>query len=641
VPDLRLGRGIALNADYVGGGTFALLAKKGAGKTYTARVIAEELWDASVQFVVLDPMGAFWGLRSSADGKGEGIPVAIFGGEHGDAPLERTGGTLLADLFVDEGLSMVLDMSGLGSRAAERQFGLDFLDRLYRRNKTSGRLVHVLMDEADLFAPQKPQPGDQPLLGITENIVRRGRNNGIGITLVSQRSAVLNKDVLSQADGMLAGRVLSPQDREAIDAWTKVNGDADLAAEVRESLHDLDTGEWWVWVPELKVLKRARIRESRTFDSSPTRKSGKSGRAEPKSFADVDLAAIEAAMADTIEKAKAEDPKALRARIRELEATAAKVPSGDDFAAEFEKGWKAGQADITPEREIVWPFSDDEFDRAIGEAEDALSHADQAAGALEPIRELVIDARTNATNLLDTLRAWGELRDRAGDSLDKLLAIGAGNLASHGRPPAPQTSVPRPRPAPVRAAAAPRSSAAAPAPPGSNGDGPAFQGRGAGDLPAARQRILDTLAWFDRVGIAAPKRAALAPMAGTKSTSGGFKNNLGALRSAGLVDYPGPNRVALTPDGVAVAREPDIAATPEALQDAVLRSLPSARQAILGTLLQTYPHPVDREVLAETVGVSSTSGGFKNNLGVLRTLELIDYPKPGLVVALPVLFLET
>src|SRR4051794_20869554 len=126
---LRIAPGLALDPDYVGGGTFAPLAKKGAGKTYTGRVMAEEFWDAKLPFVVLDPMGAWWGLRSSADGKTDGSLVAIFGGDHADAPLERTGGAVMADLVVDEGLSMILDMSALGSRAAERQFGLDFLER--------------------------------------------------------------------------------------------------------------------------------------------------------------------------------------------------------------------------------------------------------------------------------------------------------------------------------------------------------------------------------------------------------------------------------------------------------------------------------------------------------------------------------
>jgi uncharacterized protein len=66
--ELKIAPGLALDADYVGGGTFALLAKKGAGKTYLARVMSEEFWKAKVPFVVLDPMDAFWGLRSAADG---------------------------------------------------------------------------------------------------------------------------------------------------------------------------------------------------------------------------------------------------------------------------------------------------------------------------------------------------------------------------------------------------------------------------------------------------------------------------------------------------------------------------------------------------------------------------------------------
>ena len=36
-----------------------------------------------------------------------------------------------------------------------------------------------------------------------EDLVRRGRARGLGITLITQRPAVLNKDVLTQVDGIL------------------------------------------------------------------------------------------------------------------------------------------------------------------------------------------------------------------------------------------------------------------------------------------------------------------------------------------------------------------------------------------------------------------------------------------------------
>jgi DNA helicase HerA-like ATPase len=58
----------------------AVLGKTGAGKTYTAKGLVEALLRAQKRVVVIDPLGAWWGLRSSADGRADGFPVAIFGG---------------------------------------------------------------------------------------------------------------------------------------------------------------------------------------------------------------------------------------------------------------------------------------------------------------------------------------------------------------------------------------------------------------------------------------------------------------------------------------------------------------------------------------------------------------------------------
>lgn len=178
---LPIAPNLTLDADYIAGSSVALLGKRGAGKTYCARVLAESLHDAHVPLVIIDPMGVFWGLRAGADGDSEGLPIPVFGGDHSDVPLEPTAGSLMADLVVEEGLSMVLDLSGFGSRTQERTFVAQFLDRLYRTNRDD--LVHLIVDEADLFAPQKPRREDAHLLVTMENIVRRGRNRGIGCTM--------------------------------------------------------------------------------------------------------------------------------------------------------------------------------------------------------------------------------------------------------------------------------------------------------------------------------------------------------------------------------------------------------------------------------------------------------------------------
>src|SRR4051812_21009140 len=97
--------------------TVAILARKRVGKTYTASVIAEECCEAKIPFVVLDPTGAWYGLRSSADGKSAGYPVIIIGGAHGDIPLEFTAGKLIAEFVVENPGYYVLDLSGSESDA--------------------------------------------------------------------------------------------------------------------------------------------------------------------------------------------------------------------------------------------------------------------------------------------------------------------------------------------------------------------------------------------------------------------------------------------------------------------------------------------------------------------------------------------
>src|SRR4051794_974031 len=139
--------------------TFAILARKGAGKTHTAMVMMEEMVKANLQVAALDPLGAWWGLRSSADGQRPGLPVTIIGGEHGDVPLEPTAGKVIADLVVEHGGSFVIDMSLFESNSAQDKFAMEFGERIYRAKASNRSPLHLMVDEADSFAPQRPQPG--------------------------------------------------------------------------------------------------------------------------------------------------------------------------------------------------------------------------------------------------------------------------------------------------------------------------------------------------------------------------------------------------------------------------------------------------------------------------------------------------
>lgn len=294
----------------------ALLAVSGAGKSNAARAMAEEFFAAKLPFVAVDPKGDWWGLRAGRDGKPKGgLDVVIFGGEHADIPLERGGGILVADTIVDQRLSCVVDLSTFESEAAKKAFLFDFATRLYHRNRDP---LHLFLEEADDYLPQKPMHDEARLLRAFENIVRRGRSKGLGITLITQRSAVVNKNVLTQVETLFALRTTGPQDIKAIEAWMQYHG-ADR--EMLGSLAGLEDGEAWVWSPHhLKKTQRFRFRRAHTFDSgaTPTNHTARSKRA-PATLADVDLAGLKEQMAATIERAAADDPKALRKRIAELE----------------------------------------------------------------------------------------------------------------------------------------------------------------------------------------------------------------------------------------------------------------------------------------------------------------------------------
>lgn len=123
-------------------------------------------------------------------------------------------------------------------------------------------------------------------------------------------------------------------------------------------------------------------------------------------------------------------------------------------------------------------------------------------------------------------------------------------------------------------------------------------------------------------------------------TSGGYFNNLGNLRSAGLIEYPTGGTVALTDAGHAIASTDGVPSTTQELHEAIRAKLPPAKWKVLEQAIRAYPHSLEKDTLAAAIGVSPTSGGYFNNLGSLRSLGLIDYPRPGEVQALPVLFLD-
>jgi hypothetical protein len=270
----------------------AVLGRKGGGKTFTAKGIVERLLDMGRRVLILDPLGVWAGLRTAADGEHAGYPVAIFGGLHADLPLDPAAAEPLAGIIARENLPAVIDLSEL-SKGAQQAFLLKFLHELRRANHEA---LTIVLEEADVFAPQNPQGDDSKALhGEIDWIARRGRFRGFRLIAITQRPARLSKDVLTQCATLIAHKLPAPQDREAVKAWVDGNGDRDKAREVFDTLAGLSVGEAWVYAPEFDLLERAKFPAIKTLDTSATPKAGET-RIEPKTLADVDVSAIRAAL---------------------------------------------------------------------------------------------------------------------------------------------------------------------------------------------------------------------------------------------------------------------------------------------------------------------------------------------------------
>jgi hypothetical protein len=566
----------------------AILAIKGAGKTYTAMVQAEEMLKARIQVIAVDPTGAWWGLKSSADGKSAGFPIPIFGGEHADVPLEENSGELVATALVENQFSAVLDLSLLRKNAM-RRFMTSFLETLYHKNREA---AHLFIDEADLFAPQNQKGVDARLLGAMEDLVRRGRVRGLGSSLITQRPAALHKDVLTQCETICVLRMTHPRDIDPIHEWVAAgHGSPEQLNELVSGIAQLPRGTAWFWSPNNEIFRKVEIREKETFNSSATPKPGERVK-RPKALAEVDLAKLGEAITATAEKAKENDPAALKRRIAELTQELLKLNQKKSISELDPVIMKAAIAksvmDAVAKRDKAWR---EQFEIYLaGVMGSIVRHHHELTG------ELVKRRKEEFPSLDAPIQGYVEQ-----------AVIAPGSALPHKGAEEPRST-------------SPRGSEVAAVPASSNGN-----------LTTPQNRILGALAQFEAIGRREVSRKWVAALAGVSHSSSGYGNNLGYLRSNGYLDYPQSGMISLTGHGREKAPVVSAPATPDEMVDRCREIVTGAQAKILDALVRAYPAAMDKQELAEQAEVSATSSGFGNNLGALRSAGMIDYPAPGKV----------
>jgi uncharacterized protein len=609
-PKLHISKDLSLPVDAVTS-TLIIYGGKGMGKTNSASVLVEEFAAADLRFAVIDPMGVWWGLRHDADGKGNGIEALILGGIHGDLPIEPTAGALVADLVVDEAVSVIIDISrrpdgSMWSISERVRFVTAYAKRLYQRQGEKRRPIMQVIDEAARFAPQMVRQGESEVaacMGAIAVLVEEGRNVGIGVTLVTQRSARLNKDVAELADCMIAFRIVGPNSMRAVLDWLGEHVDKARLKDIGEKLRSLPRGSALVVSPGwLEYEGIVAIRKRQTFDSSKTPEPGKQVRASGAG-AKPDLGKYRERLAEVVERAKADDPKALRARVAELEKQVAKkgaaVPNKivDHIV---EKPAINRAAVISLQRTL------NAGDRAVAKAK---TMSDKAAETLNKAAELMASSGLRFEAELGKLRAVLE-------RLEKNQSSGNRPVRTGGTAAAKATlRVPDGRPALTRQDRPQASTSRR------NGD--------AAMLPPGEAATLRALIQFAN-GL---QRAQLRVLTQYKRSSSDAY--VARLRERGFVETSG-DRVTATDAGVAAMPDAEPLPTGRALQDHWLRELPGGEREVLQFLIEKDGAEVAREDIDKATGYQRSSRDAY--IARLKARELVVPLSRGMVKASPNLF---
>lgn len=554
------------------------VGKTGSGKTYAAKGYVERLLTARRNVCIVDPTGAWWGLRSSASGKDVGFPVVVFGGDHADVPITEHSGAALADFVRAGGRPCIIDLSNtmLGER---HRFMERFAEELFRVNRSP---LHLVLDEADEFAPQSGAPGTERMLGAVDRIVRRGRLKGFRCVLITQRPAVINKNVLTQVNALVCMRLPAPQDRKAVEAWIHGQADDEKGREVLASLPKLCRGEGWLWAPEHEVLERMTFPKIITYDSSATPEAGETHA--PRAWASIDLDAVRSKFAEAIETAQANDPKALRAEIERL------------------------KNDIKRERDSSPPV--EETDRtlrerdALRESNDRLRDAMRRAASSMDLN--LASVMTDAENIV---REMNQLNERL---KDLVLA------AKHGE----EVRVSTPAASPLtRSATGPSGSYHLRELPlkSAGQQQPSTAASSGQQLPKAVRSVLTALAQRGMIS-----KRTLAVTAGYAVDGGGFNNALSACRTSGWID--GTETIQITDAGLKALGPYEPLPSGAALVEYWKTHCGGkAERSIIEVLsAPSCRSGLPKADLAQRCGYAADGGGFNNALSRLRTLCLVD-----------------
>lgn len=231
------GHDVAIDAQELVTGRTCLIAQSGAGKSWAIAVLCERLCAAGIGFCIVDTEGEYFSLKDR-------YPIQWVGrDDRCDQDIQKMDIREFFTRAVVNGTPVIFDVS----EAEMREKVTTLAEALYEIESLLKIPYLLILEEADKFIPQSKDS-----LKKIEEISRRGRKRGLGLIVATQRPALVNKNVLSQCNNQMLGKLSIENDLKAVDLFFS-------SREEVESLASLEPGEFFVMGRFLRERTRMRF----------------------------------------------------------------------------------------------------------------------------------------------------------------------------------------------------------------------------------------------------------------------------------------------------------------------------------------------------------------------------------------------
>ena len=173
----------------------------GAGKSWIIRKLAEQLF-GKVQVIILDREGEFATLREKFG--------YVLVGKGGETPADCRSAGMVAHKLLELKASAVCDLYEMKESERHRWVKL-FLDAMIDSPKALWHPVVIIVDEIHSFCPEK---GESEAADSIIGIATRGRKRGFCLIGATQRLGKFRKDAAAELMNILVGMTFIDIDRE-------------------------------------------------------------------------------------------------------------------------------------------------------------------------------------------------------------------------------------------------------------------------------------------------------------------------------------------------------------------------------------------------------------------------------------------